>query len=96
LIKKLPMFLKILKIPKRENRGIQFCGEAWVGARHRHPHEQIVYVVSGRLQVTIAGQMFEIGAGDSFVVRGGVEHQASALDDSVVIDVFTPCRNDYL
>ena len=70
--------------------------KGWVGARHSHPHEQIVYVISGRLQVTISGETFEIGAGDSFVVRGGVAHQASALEDSVVIDVFTPCRSDYL
>ena len=31
-----------------------------------------------------------------FVVRGGVEHGASAIDDSLVIDVFTPCREDYI
>jgi quercetin dioxygenase-like cupin family protein len=54
-----------------------------------------VYVVSGRLKVTISGETFEIAAGDSFVVRGGVEHQASALEDSVVVDAFTPCRSDY-
>ena len=68
----------------------------WVGAAHSHPHEQAVYVVSGRLRVTAGGQTFEVGQGDSFVVRGGVEHQASALEPSVVIDVFTPARLDYL
>jgi len=68
----------------------------WVGAKHSHPHDQVAYVVSGRLRVTAGGRSFEIAAGDSFVVRGGVEHQASALAPSVVIDVFTPCRNDYL
>jgi hypothetical protein len=30
------------------------------------------------------------------IVRGGVEHQASAVEPTHVIDVFTPCRNDYL
>jgi glucuronate isomerase len=39
---------------------------------------------------------FTVGAGDSFIVKGGVEHKASALEDSVVIDVFTPCREDYI
>lgn len=68
----------------------------WVGARHSHPHDQIVYVVSGRLRVTCGEKTFDVRSGDSFVVRGGVEHQASALEDSHVIDVFTPCRNDYL
>jgi quercetin dioxygenase-like cupin family protein len=68
----------------------------WVGTRHSHSHEQIVYVVSGHLRVTIGEVTFDARAGDSFVVRGGVEHQASALADSLVIDVFTPCRTDYI
>jgi quercetin dioxygenase-like cupin family protein len=68
----------------------------WVGAAHSHPHDQIVYVISGHLRVVAGGRTFEVRQGDSFVVRGGVEHQASALAPSLVIDVFTPCREDYL
>jgi quercetin dioxygenase-like cupin family protein len=68
----------------------------WVGGAHSHPHDQVVYVISGHLRVTAGAQTFEVRQGDSFVVRGGVEHQASALASSVVIDVFTPCREDYL
>jgi quercetin dioxygenase-like cupin family protein len=70
--------------------------KGWIGTRHQHPHDQIVYVVSGRLMVTVGNETFAAAAGDSFAVRGGVEHQASALEDSVVVDVFTPCRSDYL
>jgi len=70
--------------------------KGWVGSAHSHPHEQVVYVISGHLRVTCAGKTFDVHGGDSFVVRGGVEHQASALERSHVIDVFTPCRNDYL
>src|SRR5947209_5824888 len=72
-----------------------YMEEGWVGAAHSHPHEQVVYVISGRLHVNAAGRSFEIGAGDSFVVKGGVEHQASALEKSHVLDVFTPRREDY-
>ncbi len=68
----------------------------WVGAAHSHPHDQMVYVVSGHLRVTAGDRTFDARQGDSFVVRGGVQHQASALAPSVVIDVFTPCREDYL
>lgn len=70
--------------------------KGWIGAAHSHPHEQIVYVVSGHLRVTADGRTFDVRQGDSFVVRGGVEHQASAIEASVVIDVFTPRRDDYL
>ena len=75
----------------------EHCMEkGWVGAPHSHPHEQIVYIISGHLKVRCAGQEFDARTGDSFVVRGGVEHQASAIETSHVIDVFTPCRHDYL
>ncbi|MEO6911935.1 MAG: cupin domain-containing protein [Edaphobacter sp.] len=69
--------------------------KGWVGARHSHPHHQLVYVVGGALRVDVAGEIFDVFAGDSFVVDGGVEHQASALEASEVLDVFTPVREDY-
>jgi quercetin dioxygenase-like cupin family protein len=70
--------------------------KGWVGARHQHVHDQIVYVVSGQISVTVGATTFAAASGDSFVVRGGVDHQATALEDSVVLDVFTPCRDEYL
>lgn len=70
--------------------------KGWVGAAHSHPHEQIVYIISGHLKLSCTGKTFDLRAGDSFVVRGGVEHQASAIEASHVIDVFTPCREDYV
>jgi quercetin dioxygenase-like cupin family protein len=70
--------------------------KGWKGALHSHPHEQIVYVVSGQLRVTAAGKTFDVCGGDTFLVRGGIEHGASAIEESLVIDVFTPCREDYI
>jgi quercetin dioxygenase-like cupin family protein len=70
--------------------------KGWVGALHRHPHEQIVYVIRGHLKVTCLGKTFDVRTGDSFVVRGGVEHGASAVEDAHVVDIFTPCREDYI
>ncbi len=69
----------------------------WVGARHSHPHDQLVYVLSGHLTIVCGSAVpFDVRAGDSFVVTGGVEHQASAHEPSHVLDVFTPTRLDYL
>ncbi len=68
----------------------------WVGTLHSHPHEQLVYVVSGSLRVRCgSAPLFEVGAGDSFIVPGGVEHQAWANEPSHVLDTFTPAREDY-
>lgn len=66
------------------------------GTAHSHPHDQLVIVQSGRLRVTVGGLEEEVGPGDSFVVPGGVMHQATALEASDVLDVFTPQRDDYL
>ena len=70
--------------------------QGWTGTAHSHPHDQIVYVVRGHLKVTCQGKTVDVRTGDTFVVRGGVEHGASALQESLVIDVFTPCREDYV
>ena len=67
----------------------------WVGAAHAHPHHQLVYVISGAIAITVEGETQTAHAGDSFVVDGGVTHQATALENSVVLDVFTPIRQDY-
>lgn len=72
-----------------------FFEKGWIGARHSHPHHQLVYIVRGSLHIDIAGKTFHVQAGDSFVVDGDVEHQAAAFEDSEVLDVFTPIRNDY-
>lgn len=70
--------------------------KGWVGTVHSHPHEQIVYVVRGHLKISCQEETFDVRTGDTFVVRGGVEHGASAVQDSLVVDVFTPCRKDYI
>jgi quercetin dioxygenase-like cupin family protein len=67
----------------------------WKGAKHKHPHSQLIYVVRGCIVLESDGQTIEMDAGDSAVVGGNVEHQATALEDSEVLDVFTPYREDY-
>jgi quercetin dioxygenase-like cupin family protein len=69
--------------------------KGWVGTRHSHPHEQMVYIVSGRIRFEHPAGTFEAGPGDCFLVPGGAEHQASALEDCEVLDVFTPMREEY-
>ncbi len=69
--------------------------KGWVGVLHSHPHEQMVYVVSGHLQFREPNGTFEARSGDCFLVAGDVPHQAKAFEDSEVLDIFAPYREDY-
>jgi quercetin dioxygenase-like cupin family protein len=64
--------------------------------KHAHPHEQTGYLVSGRIQLSIGSESFDAGAGDSWCIPAGVEHNAEILEDAVAIEVFSPVREDYL
>jgi len=67
----------------------------WVGAAHSHPHEQLIYVVSGAIQLTAGDRTHALSAGDSFLVAGGIQHQARTDRATEVLDVFAPYRADY-
>ena len=69
--------------------------KGWKGTSHSHPHEQLVYVVAWRIQFVGNGKTIELRSGDSLIVESNVEHKATALEDSEVLDVFAPCREDY-
>jgi quercetin dioxygenase-like cupin family protein len=70
--------------------------KGWRGAVHSHPHEQMVYIISGVIEIDVEGKSHRAGAGDNFIVSSNATHQATALEDSVVLDIFTPTREDYL
>ncbi|MGV8176149.1 MAG: cupin domain-containing protein [Methanothrix sp.] len=63
---------------------------------HSHPHDQAGYVVSGEIRVTLEGQSRDLGPGDSYSAPSGAVHSALALEPSVVVDTFSPPRDDYL
>ncbi len=63
---------------------------------HAHPHEQTGYLVSGHLRFTIGPESMDALPGDSWCLPGGVEHAVEIIEDSIVIEVFSPIREDYL
>lgn len=67
-----------------------------IGAQHSHPHIQCSYVESGEFLLTIDGRSETLTAGDSFLVPPDKLHDAVAVTDGVLIDVFTPMREDFL
>jgi quercetin dioxygenase-like cupin family protein len=63
---------------------------------HQHPHEQTGYLVSGRMKFTIDGEVFATTPGDGWTIPGGTTHGVEVLEDCVVIEVFSPAREDYI
>ncbi len=68
-----------------------------VGAVHSHAdHEQVGYIIKGRFEVTLGEETRVIGAGDSYYAAHNVPHGVVALEDGVIVDAFTPVREDFL
>jgi quercetin dioxygenase-like cupin family protein len=65
-------------------------------AAHRHPHEQISWMIKGRQDLRIGDQRRTMVAGDFAVIPGGVEHEAYFPEETEVLDFFTPVREDFL
>jgi quercetin dioxygenase-like cupin family protein len=63
---------------------------------HSHPHEQTGIMISGKLRFNVDGEIVDVEPGDSWCLAGGIEHSAEALEDSIIIEVFSPVREDYL
>ena len=68
-----------------------------VGAPHSHPHEQIGYIISGKLVYHEAGQEDKIlGTGDTYYVAPNVVHGVQILEETKLLDIFTPMREDFV
>jgi quercetin dioxygenase-like cupin family protein len=68
-----------------------------VGEVHAHQeHEQVSYIVKGSFEVVVGAEKKVVYAGDSFYAGLNVSHGVTALEDSVILDVFTPVREDFL
>jgi quercetin dioxygenase-like cupin family protein len=67
-----------------------------VGYLHKHYHTQASYLVSGSFEVNINGEKKIQKAGDAYFLLPDIEHGVVALEDSSLIDVFTPHREDFV
>ncbi len=67
------------------------------GAAHTHVHEQASYCTEGKFEYTVGDETKIIEAGDTVYVPSNVLHSCRVLSDrGVLIDVFTPQREDFL
>lgn len=63
---------------------------------HSHMHEQIMTLLDGEFELTVAGEPHHMVAGDVVVIESNVEHSGRSITDCRAMDVFSPVREDYL
>ena len=67
-----------------------------IGTLHQHPHTQTTYIASGCFEVTIGEEKKVLKAGDGYYVAPNLPHGCVCLEAGVLIDTFSPMREDFL
>lgn len=77
----------------------QMRAELAAGSRlpeHFHVQEQIAHVIQGRMIMIVDGARHELSAGDAIYLASNVPHGVETIEDTTVIDTFSPPRDEYL
>ncbi|MFL6583481.1 MAG: cupin domain-containing protein [Chthoniobacterales bacterium] len=77
----------------------QMVAQLEAGSRmpaHEHPQEQIVHILRGRMRLIVAGEAHEMATGDSFYLGSRVPHGVETIEETTVLDTFSPPRDEYL
>lgn len=67
-----------------------------LGSPHSHFHTQTTYVVSGSFEFDIDGVKQVVKTGDGVYIEPNLLHSAVCLEDGMLIDTFSPVREDFL
>lgn len=67
-----------------------------LGAPHQHFHTQATYCASGKFEFEIDGIKQIIAAGDGVYIQPNLLHSAICLEEGMLIDTFSPVREDFL
>lgn len=67
-----------------------------IGEMHNHPHEQLTYVLSGEFEFTIGEEKKIVTQGDVLYKESNIMHGCRCLKAGVLLDTFTPMREDFL
>jgi quercetin dioxygenase-like cupin family protein len=63
---------------------------------HSHDHEQVSYVVRGTARFVVAGEQTIVRVGEALQIPSWAEHSVEVLEDTEVIDMFSPVRQDWV
>jgi len=64
-------------------------------SEHHHLNEQVTSVLQGKLKLNFSGKGVIVRPGETCSIPPDTPHSAEALEDTLVIDVFTPPRRDW-
>ena len=67
-----------------------------IGTLHQHYHSQITHVESGVFEVEINGEKKILKGGDAFYIPSNLIHGCVCLEAGVLIDMFSPMREDFV
>lgn len=67
-----------------------------VGNVHSHPHTQVSYVNRGSLRFRVGDETKVVRQGDSILIPPNTLHGVEALEESMLVDVFSPARQDFV
>ncbi|MDP6618379.1 MAG: cupin domain-containing protein [Nitrospinota bacterium] len=73
----------------RHRKGVRF-------APHSHPHEQLTYVLEGSHRMRVGGKERILKTGELAYVPPDVEHEVEMLEDNLLLEVYSPIREDFL
>lgn len=62
---------------------------------HDHPAQQVTYVISGQIDLTVDGVLYSLMPGDAYGIPGGVQHSAYFPVETMAVDTFSPPRAEY-
>jgi len=66
------------------------------GVVHNHPHEQIAYILKGKFEFNVDGDKQVVGPGDTIFVEADKPHGTICLEAGMLLDIFTPYREDFV
>lgn len=64
--------------------------------QHQHINEQVSLVETGKIVFHFPDRDVEVGPGETLVIPPNLPHGVTVLEDSKVMDLFTPLREDWL
>lgn len=67
-----------------------------IGVLHNHVHTQVTHISEGEFEVTIGAETKNLKKGDSFFIPSNVIHGVICLEAGMLIDVFSPMREDFI